>query len=410
MQKFLSILLVFVVIGISAQQVIAPPDYIKSIQLLSSEGNQFVPIISQKGSVTLTFDDLEADEKDYYYLIEHCDKNWITSDLFPTEYISGYEKEKIYDYNNSFNTLQYYTNYKLTLPNNDTRFLISGNYRLSILNDYDEVVFTRHFIVYEPMTSVGVSIHRSRDAMFIDSQQSVQFVINHPGLTINNPHDEIFPVIYQNFDFSTRIAGLNPQFMRPDQLLYKYDVETAFWAGNEFLNFDTKELLLSNNTVAKIISGKDIYESILYVDEPKMIYTFYPDINGAFVIRNAQADDSDIEADYTWVHFTLKSEKIPGKEVYIYGGFNDFQLSEENQMTYNEPEQMYEAKILLKQGFYNYTYATVDADNILNTIEINGSFDETENDYQVLVYYSKFGSKYDRVIGFGQGNSKYLEQ
>jgi hypothetical protein len=395
-----------------AQTSVLSPDYIKSVQLTASEGNTFVPIISKQGFVTLSFDDLEGDEKDYYYLLEHCDKSWNTSDLLPTEYIQGYEKDRIRHYENSFNTLQYYTHYKITFPNEDTRMLLSGNYRISILNDYDEVMFTRHFMVYEPVTTVGVSVHRSREVAYLGAQQSVQFSVYHPGLTIQNPRDEIYPVIYQNFDFTSRNAGLKPQFMRRDQLLYKYDAETAYWAGNEYLYFDNKDMLTTSMTVAAVRSGDVLYDTYLFPDSLRAFdpYTYYPDANGAFVIRNIKGDDSGTEADYSWVHFSMTMTEMLDKNVYVYGGFNNFQLTDENRMMFNPDSGRYEAKILLKQGFYNYTYVTLSDENELNLGELNGNFEETENEYQVLIYYSKFGSKYDRLIGYGIGISRELQQ
>lgn len=396
-----------------AQEIVLPPDYIKSIQLSSSQNGNFAPIVSLHGNFDLSFDDLEADEKDYYYKIEHCDKYWETSDLVTTEFIRGYAEDQIRDYENSFNTLQFYTHYHLRIPNEDTRLLISGNYRVSILDEDEEVIFTRYFIVFEPITTVGVSVHRSRDVTYIDSQQSVQFSINHPGFRINNPRDEIYPILIQNNDFSKQIIGLKPQFIRGDQLLYKYDKETAYWGGNEFLNFDTKEIRLSNMNVASVISGINLYHTYLYADKERAYesYTYYPDANGSFVIRNAKTSDSALEADYSWVHFTLKTyEPLKDKEIFVYGNYNNYQLTDENKLKYNTETGHYESSILLKQGFYNYTYITLDEDDVMNSNEINGSFDETENEYILIVYYSKFGSNYDRVIGVGRGTSRYLGQ
>lgn len=401
------------IFAISAQELVLPPDYIKSIQLSSSENADFSPIVPINGRFYLSFDDLEADEKDYYYKIEHCDKNWETSDLVTTEYVRGYAEEEIRDYDNSFNTLQDYTHYQLQIPNDNTRLLISGNYRISIQNEDEEVIFTRFFTVYEPITTVGVSVHRSRDVSYIDSQQSVQFSINHTNFRINNPHDEIYPVLVQNNDYATQIKGLQPQFIRGEQLLYKYDKETAFWGGNEFLNFDTKEIRITNMNIARVVSGDQLYDTYLYVDRERAYepYTYYPDVNGNFVIRNIGADISSTEADYSWVHFALDVyEEYPNKEVFVYGNFNNYQVSDSNKMTFNPKTGHYETAILLKQGFYNYSYVTLNENNEINTTEVNGSFDETENDYTVLVYYSRFGSYYDRVIGYGKGSSKKLNQ
>jgi hypothetical protein len=64
---------------------------------------------------------------------------------------------------------------------------------------------------------------------------------------------------------------------------------------------------------------------------------------------------------------------------------------------------MYKVNFLLKQGFYNYNFATVNVDGKLDLSELNGTFYETENQYTVLVYYKRFGDFYERVIGVGTG-------
>jgi hypothetical protein len=78
------------------------------------------------------------------------------------------------------------------------------------------------------------------------------------------------------------------------------------------------------------------------------------------------------------------------------------------QMHFNKSTHYYEAKILLKQGFYNYKYIVKASDKTaLNAI--SGNYYQTENSYTVLVYFTAFGSRYDRVIGRGVANSKNLQ-
>jgi len=412
MKYIFSILLLLSKLALLSQEIVLPPAHIRSVQLKTSKIGEFIPIISLNSRITLSFDDLEADEKDYYYKIEHCDRNWETSDINETEFIKGYAEEQIQDYENSFNTLQDYTNYKLSIPNENTKIIISGNYRLSILDENDEVVFTRYFIVYEPLLTIGVSVHRSRDVNYIDTQQTVHFSINHPNFRINNPRAELFPVIIKNGDFSTSIKNLKPQFTRGDQLLYKYDSETSFWGGNEFLYFETKEVRYSNMTVAKSVTGEHLYHSYLFLDKDRSndVYTYFPDTNGGFVIRKGNSPNSRIEADYSIVHFALDVyEELQDKEVYVYGGFNNYQLTDENRMYFNPETEHYELARLFKQGFYNYTYVTLNDSGEIDETELNGSHNETENSYSVLVYYSKIGSYYDRIIGYGKGSSKQMQ-
>jgi len=413
--KYISYLLtLFFTVSVFSQEnkEVIEPDYIKTIVLKSTSANSFSPIIPLRKSFMLSFDDLNAEQKDYYYKIEHCTYDWNLSDLSSREYIDGYEEDRIQNNENSFNTLQFFTHYSVIFPNRDTRITKSGNYKISIMDEDDKVIFTRRFVLYESRVDVGVSIHRSRDISVINEKQSVQFVINHPNLLINNPKEEIKTVLLQNNDWNTAITNLTPQFYRGSQMLYKYTNKMNFWAGNEFHYFDSKSVRNSTVTIARVDSGSELYHTMLYTNEERIDrpYTNYPDVNGNFIVRNVHSDNDALDADYTWVFFTLESlEDIGTKKIYVNGRFNNWRNEEANEMIYNSETRLYEAQILLKQGFYNYQYVTVDENGNGSNHDIDGSFYQTENDYSVLVYYHKFGSRYDSVIGFGQGNSEKIQ-
>ena len=393
-----------------SQNLITEPNYIKTIILKPNSINNYAPIIKLGDKLELSFDDLNADEADYYYKIEHCDFDWKTSNLIPSEYINGFEKDRIRDYENSFNTLQPYTHYQIYFPNEYTQIKISGNYLLSVLNEDDEVVFKRKFVVYQPKVTVGVSIHKSRDITSIETKQTVEFVINYPNLIINNPSEEIKPIILQNNNWQFAVSNLKPQFYKGTQLLYRYNTKTSFWAGNEFLYFDSKSIRDTNLQIAKVEIGKNLYHTYLYVNNPRKNepYTLYPDINGNFIIRTLDGENASTDADYSWVHFSLKMSKLPNETIYVNGNFNDWQLNNTNKLTYNEKLRQYEATILLKQGFYNYQFITKNKDNSIRNYEISGAHYQTENNYTVIVYYKKFGDRYTQVIGIGYGNSEKL--
>ena len=385
--------------------------HIKSIILKPMAINSYAPIVQLGEKLTLTFDDLNADEHTYSYKIEHCDLDWTKSDLSESEFIDGFAEDRIRDYENSFNTLQPYTNYRLTIPNETTKLKISGNYLISVLNEDDDVVFMRRFVVYEPIVTVGVAVFKSRDISYFNTKQSVEFTINTPNMLINNPSEEIIPVILQNNNWQNAITGLKPQFFRGDQLLYKYNKETSFWGGNEFLYFDSKSIRNTSLNIANVELGEELYDTYLFTDEERrnQPYTLYPDVNGNFVIRTLNGENNNTDADYSWVYFSLKSsQNLEGKEIYVSGNFNNWQLNDENKLKYNETLGLYETKLLLKQGFYNYQYVTKASDGTISNHDIDGSFYQTENDYTVLVYYKKFGGRYTKVVGVGYGNSEKI--
>jgi len=378
---------------------------IKTIQLRSLQENNFSAIVPLGTALVLSFDDLDADSKEYQYKIEHMTHDWQKSRLLSSQYINGFDQNYINNVTNSFNTFQSYSHYEVKIPNVNTVITKSGNYLLSVIDASNEVVFTRRFVLYEDLTTIGVSVVRSRNTKTVNTQQTIQFSVNHPNIQINNPGLEINVAIIKNNNWNETISNLQPTFFKPNQLLYTYTNKTNFWGDNEYLNFDSKIIRNKSLNIVKITKD-DVFNHYLYpyVYNEFLEYTYNPDINGQFVIRTLEGNDNDIEADYALMHFTLQvDEMFTEKEVYVYGAFNDFSISDTNRMYFNPNTNTYNASILLKQGFYNYTYATIGADGLVNTHQINGSFFETENQYTVIAYYKPFGSLYDRVIGVGSG-------
>ena len=405
-QNFLFLLLFF---GSYAQvfELQKPPDHIKSIEFRSENSSEPFPILQFNEVAVLSFDDLNADEADYYYTLQHYTHDWKKSDLFESEYIEGFDNLRIRTYKNSFNTLQPYSHYQLRIPNEQTQLKLSGNYALSIYDNSDRLVFNRRFVIYEDTASVGVEVVRSRDLEYIESSQSVQFSINTQELLVRNPSEEIKPIILQNYIWDSAISNLSPQFTLGSVLHYKYDKETRFEGGNEYLYFDTKDIRISSGNVYGV-QLKDLYNTYLYSNEVRAgrPYSYAPDINGDFVIRTLQGTDSTIEADYSIVHFSLRTEPLAASaEVFVVGGFNDHQLDDRHQLFYNELLRQYEGSALLKQGFYNYHFEYLEAGKTLYPNLIGGSHWDTENQYIVLVYLKKFGQRHDSLLGVGSGSS-----
>ncbi len=382
---------------------------IKSIQLRPLQENNYSSIAPLGTVLELSFDDLDADAKDYTYRIEHMTHDWQKSRLLSSQFIDGFDENTIIDVTNSFNTFQSYSHYSVKIPNINTVITKSGNYLLSVLNDDDEVVFTRKFVLYESAAIIGVQVSRSRNAKTLQTQQTVEFSINHPNLRINNPSQEINVIVLKNENWNEKITDLQPTFFKQNQLLYTYANKTNFDGGNEYLNFDSK--LIRNRSVNTVrIEMKDIFHHYLYpyTYNEYLSYRYNPDINGQFVIRTLEGNDTNTEADYAMMHFTLFADApFIDKDVYIYGAFNNFEIKENAKMIYDFKDQSYKVSLLLKQGFYNYTFATVDKFNSVDTNAINGNFYQTENQYTVLAYYKPFGGLYDRVIGVG---TAYFDQ
>ncbi len=389
------------------QEEINPPENIKSIIFKGTTEDQF-PIVQLGESFHLEFDDTLAQEQDYYYKIVHCNYDWTPSSLLKSQYLNGMDNQRIIDYGNSYSTLQPYSNYNLTIPNNNVRLKASGNYMLEIYNNSYELQFSRRFVIYKDIAKVGAVIKRSRDFAYLNEKQVVQFTINPSGFQLVNPKREVKVVIIQNYHWPTALYNIAPQYTLGSKLVYKYDQETSFFGGNEFLNFDTSDLRAPSAAISKI-EYKELYHHILFADRHRADrpYTYYPDINGDFVIRTLQGNDNSREAEYTQVHFSIPyTTNIGLSDVYVFGKFNNYDLNEDNKMVYNEESGYLEATIKIKQGFNNYKYVIKNENGTIDLNTIGGNFHFTENNYTILVYYRNFGDLYDSIIGIGSANSR----
>ncbi len=391
------------------QREVNPPENIKSVIFIGPTEDQF-PVVQLGEEIYLEFDDLLAVEQDYYYSIIHCDYDWTPSDLLKSQYLTGIDNQRIINYENSYNTLQPYSNYQLRIPNENVRLKVSGNYVLEVYNSSYELQFSRRFVVYQNLVRVGAQVRRSRDFNFLNERQSVQFTINSAGFPWVNPKREIRVAILQNYQWTTMLQDISPQYVLGNDLVYRYDQETSFEGGNEYLNFDTSDLRAPTAAISRI-EFEDLYQHFLFPDVYRFDreYTYFPDINGDFTIRTLQGRDPSREAEYTQVHFALPyTERIGLDEVYIYGKYNNYALEESNKMTYNNTNGYLESTLLLKQGFYNYTYALKKADGSVDISTVGGNFHFTENNYLILVYYRNFGDLYDGIIGIGTANSRSI--
>ncbi|MCK5443551.1 MAG: DUF5103 domain-containing protein [Maribacter sp.] len=412
MHLFLRLILLFLFVPSMSAQVqeeLPPPENIKSVIFKGEKEDQF-PVVQIGEPIFLEFDDLLANEQDYYYKIVHCDYDWTPSRLLKSQYLNGIDNQRILDYENSYTTLQPYSNYKLTIPNNNVRLKVSGNYILEIYNSSYELQFSRKFVVFKDLVKVGGIVKRSRDFSFLNEKQVVQFNVNATNFRLVNPKKEVKVAILQNYHWPTALYNITPQFTLGNKLVYKYDQETSFFGGNEYLNFDTKDLRAPSSVISHI-ELEELYNHYLFSDRARTNrpYTYYPDINGDFVIRTLQGDNVSREAEYTNIHFSLPySEELGIDEVYIFGKHNNYALTEENKMTYNDRNGMMEVSLKLKQGFYNYKYVIQRADGQIDLNTISGNFHFTENSYLILVYYRNFGELYDSIIGVGSTNSQNI--
>src|SRR5690606_27649101 len=160
------------------------------------------------------------------------------------------------------------------------------------------------------------------------------------------------------------------------------------------LKFDSKDIRAPTVHISRV-ELRDIYHHILFTDRSRESepYTYNPDVNGQFVVRTLQGQNSNIEAEYVWTHFTLQNyDPLDEAELHLYGGVNNFELNESTKMKYYPVSGLYENALLFMQGYYDYTYVLLRQDGTIDPGYISGNFEKTESEYTVLVYYRDIGA------------------
>ncbi len=365
--------------------------------------------LDSRATLELSFDDLGSELRNYYYTIFHCNSDWTPSTLNTLEFLKGFDEEEIRDPNFSFNTLTEYTHFQLQIPNRNMSWTKSGNYILLVYDEDKNPVLTRRFLAVEPLVRIDVDMTRPAAMQKFKTHQELDFKVSFERLEVKEPKTEIKATILQNGRWDNAIKDIPPYFLYDGEVVFDYQDKISFPAGKEYRYIDLRSFEFRAEGVAAIEEYEDVYEVTLHPDPVRKYqpYSFVRDINGNFTIENLHRNIDELESDYAMTLFSLKkSVPYQDAEVYLFGKVTDWRIQEPYKMTYNEELGGYLLDILLKQGFYNYSFAVVkDKSSTIDLSHTEGDWFETENDYTILIYYRTFGDRYDRLVGAYTFNS-----
>ena len=275
-------------------------------------------------------------------------------------------------------------------------------------------------MVVEQMLGVSANIIYPFDVSKSKTHHEIDFEVTHENVKINNPIKTVSVTVMQNGRWDNAITDILPYVQKQNRLVYDFSDKIIFPSIKEFRSLDLRSFRILTERVADIEEYKDGYFVKLRKDEKREFKPYYnrTDVNGRFIIQNIDNtnfssditidgqfnfthEDHIVRGDYGIARFTLDSSaEFEDSDVYIIGGLTDWKLNDEFKMKFDDQKFVYTADCLLKQGFYDYSYTVVPRGKgkKASQLEVEGSWFETENDYTILVYFTPFGSQYDKLV------------
>ena len=147
---------------------------------ISNPNLNLMPVfdINSGSGVTLSFDDLSENDRNYGYTILYCNYDWTLSSLNYSDYIDGFSDDILQDYSFSNATKYNYRHFEINFPNQMMRPLLSGNYLFVVYDDdTEELVLVKRFAINENLQGVSfgnVSLGMSPDSRFSHHELNIQ--------------------------------------------------------------------------------------------------------------------------------------------------------------------------------------------------------------------------------------------
>ena len=378
---------------------------VKSLQVVVNQNWQSLPVMKLNSAdrLHIGFDELSHDYHRYICHIERCEADWTTAtEVFESDWLNGFNDLIIDDYAHSINTTVPYTHYSYTLPNEQCKLKMSGNYRLHILEDgSNEDALTVEFMVTEQSMQLAMSVTTNTDIDHNVSHQQVTMTLGYMNHRVTQPQEQIQTVVMQNWREDNCRRNVRPAFIKQNGAEWSHKMEYIFDAGNEYHKYEVLDPSHPTMGIDYIRWDGEYYQVFPYINEPRPNYLYDEDADGAFFIRNSDNFQIDTTCDYVWVNYRLKSQPLSDGYIVIDSQWAT-EAPETYRLTYDEATGMYTTAIQQKQGYYSYQYLWEDSKGVRHILPSEGNFYQTENRYQALVYFKEVGGRTWHLTAFGQ--------
>lgn len=385
-----------------------------TLRVMAGYDDQSVPVMTldSEEHITVSFDEFSDSRSYLRYSLVHCNRFWCPDGLVDSEFLAGFNEGEVEEYSFSKGTLCHYIHYTVTLPNNRIQFTASGNYLLKVYDesDPDVILLQARFCVSEAnfKTTAVVSAHTDID--HYETHQQLEIAVDAPATGNVDFYRDITVAVDQNRRLDNNVYLSAPLRVTGNRAIYSHNKSLIFEAGNEFRRFETVNTTYPGMGVDYIDRSPHGYRFILEPSLPKAASQYRYDSTqfGRYRIRETSAVDSDVEADYSDVSFCLKMPPLYGGDIYLSGDLTLNRFDDSSRMVYDNDSNGYTISLPLKQGHYNYQYIYVPTGCEKGTMSyIDGNKFQTVNEYNIRVYRSIPGERYDRLVSVSRVYSDY---
>ena len=382
----------------------SPATSVRSIQVYRSGAEEALPVVEldQGQTLTLEFDLMEEQGRALSVYFYHADRIW-RRDLSAAEFLGSFQNDNLLDYRISTGTQVPYVHYDYIFPNNNIRFLISGNYILRVTEQgrEDDVLFERPFFV----TEQSAALEFMTDRVMIGNYG---FPSTQPIALLRPPIGDEGNVFDYNVCFvrNGRVdlarCSERPSLLNAPLIEFYLEPEVSFEPEGAAYFVDISNLRSSHS-----ISASDFTQSPYRIFLEPDFARFggsgiAPLLNGQSVISSAvRFGEADVTSEYVLARFAYvppDEQQLDG-EVILIGSFNGWQNDAANRLSWVPAEGRYEGDLLLKQGQYEYRYLIRDR---RATRALRGNMPRADNLYAAFVYYSDVRVNTDRLIAVRQ--------
>ena len=377
---------------------------IKTLQVMTNN-DWLSPPVMRLGSddvLNVSFDELSHTYKRFIYHIDHCEADWTRSEeLFESDFLTGFNDNPIEDYENSLNTTVLYTHYSFRLPNDNCSLKMSGNYRITVIDDEtgDSVAMIR-FMVVEPIMNIRLECTTNTDLDINKRHQQINMWLNYGNVRITNPERQLTTVITQNNSEYDMRMNVRPNIINTKGLEWKHNRSLIFEGGNEYHKFEVLDVTHPTMGIDRISWDGNYFNVYPFMDKERKNYLYDHDANGSFYIRNSDNIDNNNTCDYVFVHYKLQSAFLNGGQLMVDGQWTTDNDKNSYIMEYDDSDGTYNLTLMQKQGYYSYRYLLRGHDGSTMIPPTEGCFYQTENRYQAYVYLKGTGERTWRLVGY----------